>query len=158
MFFISKHCSKILVIFLLILLGCKLQDPNKSHGIVFLENRANKLVLNKSNKNDVIRIIGYPHIKDKKKDNNWIYLERVLSKGKFHKLGQHELKENNILVLNFDKYGILKLKKITNKEEINKIKFSEKKTENNLSRESFVQSVLQSVKQKMYSNRRGTKF
>ena len=158
MIFISKHFSKILFIFLLILLGCKLQEPNKAHGIIFLENRANKLVLNKSNKNDVIKIIGYPHIKDNEKDNNWIYLERVLSKGKFHKLGQHELRKNNVLVLNFDKYGILIFKKITNKDEINKIRFSEKKTENNLTKESFVQSVLQSVKQKMYSNRRGTKF
>ena len=149
---------KLSFISLLILSSCKLQEPNQSHGIVFLENRAKQLTLNKSNKNDVIRIIGFPQIKDEENDDNWIYLERILTKGKYHELGRHKLKENNILVLNFNKYGILKNKEFIDKDKIKDIKFSEKKTENNMTEESFVQSLLQSVKQKMYSNRRGTKF
>ena len=83
-----------------------------------------------------------------------MYLERTLTKGKFHKLGKHVLKDNNVLVLSFNKYGILKFKEFLNKEDINKIKFSEKTTENDLNRKSFVQSFLESVKQKMYSNRK----
>ena len=158
MFFFNKHYYKIVLIITLILSGCKLQDPNQSHGIVFLENRSKKLVVNKTNKNDVINIIGFPQIKDDFNDNNWIYLERILTKGKYHELGRHKLKENNILILNFDKYGILNFKKMTTKEDLNKLSFSKEETDNNLSKESFVQSVLQSVKQKMYSNRRGTKF
>ncbi len=152
MSFVYKH---LLIVFLItILLGCQLQDPNKSHGIAFLENRANKLIVNKSNKNDVIKIIGQPQIKDDLDQNSWIYLERVLTKGKFHKLGRHKLKENNVLVLNFNKYGILDNKKFITKEEINKIEFSDKITENDLSQKSFVQSFLQSIKQKMYGNRK----
>ena len=83
-----------------------------------------------------------------------MYLERTLTKGKFHKLGKHVLKDNNVLVLSFNKYGILEFKEFLNKEDINKIKFSEKTTENDLNRKSFVQSFLESVKQKMYSNRK----
>ena len=49
-------------------------------------------------------------------------------------------------------------RQITNKEEINSLKFSKKKTENDLTKKSFVQSILQSVKQKMYNNKRTTKF
>ena len=158
MFFkIKYHFIKVLII-LCILSNCKLQEPYQSHGIVFLENRAKKLTINKSNKNDVVRIIGFPQITEDKNDNNWIYIERVLTKGKYHQLGRHKLKENNILILNFDKYGILNFKKITNKEEINSLKFSKKKTENDLTKKSFVQSILQSVKQKMYNNKRTTKF
>jgi len=41
-----------------------------------------------------------------------------------------------------------------NKEDINKIKFSKKETENDLSKKSFVQSFLQSIKKKMYDNRK----
>ena len=93
MSFFNKHYNIITILILTILLGCQLQDPDKSHGIVFLENRSNKLTLNKSNKNDVIRTIGVPHIKDEQDENNWIYLERILSKGKYHKLGKHELKK-----------------------------------------------------------------
>ena len=131
-----------------------MQDPNKTHGIVFLENRAKKLIINTSNKNDVIKVIGLPQIKSEIDNNTWMYLERTLTKGKFHKLGKHVLKDNNVLVLSFNKYGILEFKEFLNKEDINKIKFSEKTTENDLNRKSFVQSFLESVKQKMYSNRK----
>ena len=131
-----------------------MQEPTKNHGIVFLENRSNKLVINKSNKNDVIKIIGRPHSKSINDDDIWIYVERILSKGKYHKLGQHVLKKNNTLVLKFDEFGILKSKKIYDKNNTNKIVFSEKVTKNELSKKSFVESFLSSVKQKMYGNRK----
>ena len=132
----------------------QLQEPLKTHGIIFLENRSKKLVLNQSNKNDVINIMGRPHIKEDEINESWIYLERIISKGKYHKLGRHMLKENNILVLNFDKYGVLKSKKFLNKEDIKKLEFSQKITENELTQKSFVQKFLQSIKQKMYSNKK----
>ena len=135
-------------------MGCQLQEANKSHGILFLENRSQKLFVNKSNKNDVIKVIGNPHSIIINDENRWIYLERTLSKGKYHKLGQHILKKNNTLVLEFDKFGILKSKKIYNKDDTNKIAFSRKETRNELSKDSFVESFLQSLKQKMYGNRK----
>ena len=138
----------------IILISCKLQEPLKTHGIVFLENRSQKLVLNQSNKNDVIRIMGRPHIKEDEINQSWIYLERILTKGKYHKLGRHILKENNVLVLNFDKYGVLKNKQFLKKEDLKKLEFSQKITENELTQKSFVQKFLQSIKQKMYSNQR----
>ena len=105
---IFKYHIKFLIILTVILSGCKVQDPLKSHGILYLENRAKKLTIDKSNKNDVIRIIGQPHINNESESNSWIYLERTLSKGKYHELGQHKLTENNVLVLDFNKFGILK--------------------------------------------------
>ena len=130
--------------------GCQLKDPLKPHGIMYLENRSNELNVKKSNKNDVIKILGRPHIEDLDIDETWIYLERILTKGKFHKLGQHVLKENNVLVLIFDKYGVLSNKNFIDKEEMNKLKFSSSTTENILTKKSFVEKFLQSVKQKMY--------
>ena len=155
MSFIKKFHNNILYLLVfIILISCKLQEPLKTHGIVFLENRSQKLVLNKSNKNDVIRIMGRPHIKEDEINQSWIYLERILSKGKYHKLGRHILKENNVLVLNFDKYGVLKNKQFLKKEDLKKLEFSQKITENELTQKSFVQKFLQSIKQKMYSNQR----
>ena len=154
MIFLKKHVFNIVIITIIILSGCKLQEPNKSHGIVFLENRSNKLVLNKSNKNDVIKIFGQPQVVDFNDRNSWMYLERTLSKGKYHELGKHKLKNNNVLVLKFNKFGILEFKKFVTKKEMNKIQFSEKSTENTLTQKSFVQSFLQSIKTKMYSNRK----
>ena len=155
MSFIKKFHNNILYLLVfIILISCKLQEPLKTHGIIFLENRSQKLVLNQSNKNDVIRIMGRPHIKEDEINQSWIYLERILSKGKYHKLGRHILKENNVLVLNFDKYGVLKNKQFLKKEDLKKLEFSQKITENELTQKSFVQKFLQSIKQKMYSNQR----
>jgi outer membrane protein assembly factor BamE (lipoprotein component of BamABCDE complex) len=149
MFFNCNHILKLLFIFL-ILIGCQLQDPNNNHGIVFLENRSKQLIVNKSNKNDVLRIVGQPHSKSIGNDNEWFYIERILTKGEFHKLGQNILKENNVLVLNFDKYGILKFKKMLDKSDVKKVKFSEANTENELAQKSFLEKFLSSIKTRMY--------
>ena len=154
MFFRFKnHINFLLIIFFFILMGCKLQEPLKTHGIIFLENRAAKLTINQSNKNDTVKILGQPQIKSDEVSDSWIYVERILSKGKYHKLGKHIMKENNVLVLHFDKFGILQEKEYYEKDDINKIKFSESFTENQMTRKSFVQKFLQSVKSKMYRNR-----
>ena len=153
--FINNHLLKNIAIFFLFIFiySCQLKEPIKSHGIMYLENRSKKLNVNISNKNDVIKIFGQPHIKDEDNDETWIYFERLLSKGKFHKLGQHVLKENNVLVLNFNKYGVIAKKRFIGKDEMNKLKFSNMATENELSKKSFVEKFLNSIKAKMYGNR-----
>ena len=150
----KNHFYKFLCLFFIILIGCQLQEPSKNHGIIFLKNRSDKLIVNKSNTNDVIKIIGNPHSKSINNENEWIYFERILTKGSYYKLGQNVLKTNNILVLNFDKFGVLKSKQFLVKEDKKKLKFSEKKTENNITQKSFVERFLSSVKSKMYSNKK----
>ena len=150
---IKYHKNLFFLAIFLILNACQLQEPSKNHGIVFLENRSKKLIVNSTNKNDVLRIIGYPHSKSVKNENEWFYMERVLTKGDYHKLGQNVLKTNNVLVLNFDKYGILSNKIFLNKDSIQKINFSEDFTENQLTKRSFVERFLSSVRTKMYGNK-----
>ena len=145
--------NKLLFLIFFILLNCQLQDSTRNHGILFLENRSNEIVVNKSNKNDIINIIGEPHSKSFDNENTWIYVERILIKGKYHKLGRHSLKTNNVLVLDFDKYGVLSGKKLFDKSDISKISFSKKETQNELAKKSFVVNFLQSIKQKMYGNK-----
>tara|TARA_B110000444_G_scaffold194005_1_gene184260 strand:- start:1391 stop:1855 length:465 start_codon:yes stop_codon:yes gene_type:complete len=152
-FYFKYHMNKLLFLIFFILLNCQLQDSTRNHGILFLENRSNKIVVNKSNKNDIINIIGEPHSKSFDNENTWIYVERILIKGKYHKLGRHSLKTNNVLVLDFDKYGVLSGKKLFDKSDISKISFSKKETQNELAQKSFVVNFLQSIKQKMYGNR-----
>ena len=148
----KNHIIKFLFgfFFFIILTNCQLKGPIKSHGIIYLENRSNKLEVKKTNKNDVIKIIGKPHIRDVETQETWIYFERILTKGKFHKLGKHVLSENNVLILDFNKYGILENKNFLDKKNMNELNFSELNTENVLTKKSFVQKFLQSVRQKMY--------
>ena len=117
MFFYFKHFYKFIILFFIITSACQLQEPNKNHGILFLKNRSDKIKINYTNKNDVISIIGQPHSKSISDENEWYYIERILTKGEFHKIGRNLLKTNNILVLNFDKYGVVKNKKFYDKDD-----------------------------------------
>ena len=155
MFFKFKfNNNKFLVYLFIILVNCQFQEPTKNHGILFLENRSNQLKAEVNNKNDVVRLLGQPHTKSISNVDDWIYIERVMTKGSYHRLGQNVLKSSNVLVLTFDKYGVLKEKRFLNKNDIKKMTFSKKETENNLSKKSFVESFLSSVKTKMYGNRK----
>ena len=138
---------------LLILNNCQLKEPDKVHGINFLKNRSNQLILNKTNKNDVIKLLGNPHIKSDSSNDEWIYIERIFSKGKLHKLGQNILKENNVLVISFNKYGLIEQKIFLDKKDLNEIKFSNKITESEMQKKSFAERFLTSIKEKMYGGK-----
>ena len=155
MFFrIKNHLQIYFIVLFLILPACQFQQPYKNHGIIYLENRAKKIVENKSNKNDVIKIIGQPHTKSLDNDEEWFYFERIFTKGEYHKLGRNLLKTNNVLTVEFDKFGVLKSKVFLNKDDLKKVEFSKEITENNLSQKSFVQKLLTSIKEKMYANKK----
>ena len=64
------------------------------------------------------------------------------------------MKLNNILEINFDKYGVITSKKIYTKDNMKKVKISSKETENTVSQKSFFNSFLSSIKQKMYGVKR----
>ena len=152
---IFKHYKYYTIFFILIFfLLSHCQQTTKNHGILFLENRYNKLKVNKDNRNDVLKIVGNPHTKSISDKKTWIYIERILTKGKFHKLGQNVLKESNVMVLSFDKYGVLNEKVFYDKEKLADLRFTKEITENNLSQKSFVQEFLQSIKTKMYGGKK----
>ena len=157
MFFISKikHFKIFLSILIIFILShCQFKEPIKGHGINFLENRSNKILLNKTNKNDVVKILGNPHTKSLDDDNLWFYFDRKLTNGSIINIYKNKLLENNVLIISFDKYGIVNNKELFNKEDMKKILYSEMKTDNPVSPQSFVTKFLQSIRQKMYGKRK----
>ena len=68
---------------------------------------------------------------------------------KCQKLGQTHLTKNNVLVLEFDKKGLLVQKKFYDKDEMNKIKVSSKKTSVLNKKDTFINSILISLRQKV---------
>ena len=143
------------LIILFSVIGCQRQEVINTHGIAYLENREKLLTINESNKNDVIKIFGQPATKGMNDDNMWIYIERTRTRGKLLKLGRSYLKKNNVLILEFNKLGVLTEKKFYDKEKMNKIKFAKTVTENDLKRETFIYSFLNSVRQKMQVKQKG---
>ena len=91
------------------MIGCNQNEVIKTHGIAYLEKREKLIIVNETNKNDTISILGQPSTKGMVEDNLWIYIERTITRGKLLKLGKNYIKKNNVLVIEFDKYGIAKI-------------------------------------------------
>ena len=145
------------IYFLLILLciaGCQRNKVVKTHGISYLEKRAKLIIVKQSNKNDVIEIFGLPSTKGMTDDKLWIYIERSISRKSMLKLGKNYLQKNNVLVLEFDKYGVLNKKNFYNKEDMNKLTFAKNITENEIRKENFIRSFLSSIRQKMEAKKK----
>ena len=149
-----KKNTYLLFIIIFFIIGCQRNAVIKTHGISYLEKREKLIILNKSNKNDTIKIFGQPATKGMTNNNLWIYIERTKTRGKLLKLGRNYLKKNNVLVLEFNKYGILVKKEFYKKENMKNIKFTKKITENEIRKENFIHSFLSSIRQKMISKRK----
>jgi len=143
----------LIIIIALFSTSCSPKKPTYTHGINSIENKYNILVINKSNKNDVIATFGDPHSKGIADDDIWIYVERRFEKGSIYKLGKNQITKNNIVKLKFDKYGLLVSKNIVDKEAMNKIVYSKDVTKNTRASRSFVEGFLSSIKTKMYGKR-----
>ena len=149
-----KKNTYLLLIIIFFLVSCQRQEVLKTHGISYLEKREKLIIVDKSNKNDVIKIFGQPATKGMTNNNIWIYLERTKTKRNLLKLGKNYLKKNNVLVLEFDKYGILKEKEFYDKENMQKVAFAKEITENEIRKENFVYSFLSSIRQKMQQKKK----
>jgi len=139
---------------LIFIIGCQRNELVKTHGIAYLEKREKLIVIEKSNKNDAINVLGQPATKGMTNDNLWIYIERTKTRGKLLKLGRNYLKKNNVLILEFDKYGVLSKKEFYDKENMNEINFAKTITQNDVKKENFIYGFLSSIRQKMEAKRK----
>ena len=144
----------LLVIILFFITACQQNEVIKTHGIAYLDKREKLIIVNKSNKNDTVNILGQPSTRGMTDDNLWIYIERTITRGKLLKLGRNYIKKNNVLVLEFDKYGILKKKEFYDKEKMKKVNFAKNITENDIRKQNFIYSFLSSIRQKMLTKRK----
>ena len=152
MFFIRSKHFKILLLLSFFLINCQNNKVVKSHGIIFLDKRESLIKTNISNKNDVIDVLGQPHVKSIKDENTWFYIERTKIRGGVHKLGKDEFLNNNVLVVKFNKLGVLEEKLFYDKKKMNKHNFSKDITDNVVTRGSFLDSFLSSLRNKMRAN------
>tara|TARA_B100000795_G_scaffold82451_1_gene59705 strand:- start:205 stop:675 length:471 start_codon:yes stop_codon:yes gene_type:complete len=143
-----KNYIHILIIFLLIT-NCTLNKVINNHGVNFLDKKEKKLKINKSNKNDILKLLGPPSTKSSFKEDIWIYIERKTSSSKLLKLGKRELIKNNVLVLEVNKRGVLIEKIFLTKNDIENINFDKQVTSIAYSKESFIYNFLSTTRQKI---------
>ena len=142
---------KILYTFFLfiILSNCSLKPVVKHHGVPSLEKKQNTLIVNKTNKNDIINSLGYPSTRSKFDNDIWIYIERKQTQSKFKNLGKMKIFKNNVLVLEIDKFGKLKSKEFYNQDDMENIEISKATTESGFKKNSFIYEFMSSMRQKI---------
>ena len=139
----------ILIILTLFLTNCKLNKIVNHHGIHNLELKSTELIVNQTNINDIKRILGPPSSKSYFNNDIIIYLERKTSNSKLLKLGKRKLLTNNVLLLEIDNKGILIKKDFLDKEDLNKLKISQKVTGIKTQKESFIKQALSNILNKI---------
>ena len=138
-----------IILFTLIVSNCSFKPVVKHHGVPFLEKKQSSLIVNKTNKNDIIKILGNPSTKSKFDNDIWIYIERKQTQSKLTNLGKMKIYKNDILVLEIDNYGILKKKEFYNINDMENLKLVEATTEAGFQRNSFIYEFMSSMRQKM---------
>ena len=129
--------------------NCSFNKVVNHHGVHFLDKKQEKLILNSTNRNDILDKLGPPSTESTFDNDIWIYIERKETKTAITTLGRKKLMVNNVLILEIDEMGILVNKEFLDKEDMNKIKFSKRKTNVISSKESFVYEFLTSLRQKI---------
>ena len=119
------------------------------YALSFYEKKFNKIQINKSNSNDIITIFGPPSTKSTFDNKVWIYIERKKTNKSIFKLGNQKIEKNNVVVLEINNKGILSKKEIYDIENMNKYKFSKKKTTKKYSKDSYIYGVLSSLRDKI---------
>ena len=142
---------KILYIFFIALVvsNCSFKKVVKHHGVPFLEKKQKQLIIDQSTSNDVRKILGTPSTRSKFDNDVWIYIERKQTQSQLRNLGKMKIFRNDVLVLEIDKYGILKKKEFYNMEDMKKIKVVENTTEATFARNSFIYDFMSSMRQKI---------
>ena len=121
----------------------------KHHGVPNLEKKHKTLLINSSNKNDIIKILGQPSSKSKFDNDTWIYIERKQTQSKLKNLGRMKIYKNDVLVLDIDKYGILKNKEFYDLQDMNNLNIVKSKTQAGYKRSSFIYKFMSSMRQKI---------
>ena len=130
-------------------MGCSFDKVVKHHGVHFLENKQKKLIISETNKNDTTKVLGPPSTKGSFDNDVWVYIERKTTVSDLRTLGRKKLLTNNVLLLEFDNRGLLVKKDFYDKNQMNKIQISKDTTSVLNKKDSFMQSVITSLKYKI---------
>ena len=139
-------------IFLIILffftINCSVNKVSNTHGFRFLEIKSNKILVNKTNKNDVKKLVGPPSSVSNF-DDIWLYIERKKTNQSIYKLGKKKILKNNILILEFNSMGLVSSKKFLKLEDMNDIKIAEKMTKKKFKNDNKLYDALSTIRNKL---------
>ena len=140
---------RIFFVFLfLFTLNCSSNKVSNNHGFKSLQEKFKKITINKTNKNDMLKIIGPPSSVSNFNKNKWFYIERMKTNQSIFKLGIKKINTNNILIVEFNNKGILKDKKILKLNDMNDIKYVNAITEKDFRQNNILFNIFSSLREK----------
>ena len=146
---------RFIILFIIVFLAsCTQNKVTSNHGVLSLEKKYNEIFIKKTNKNDILDILGPPSTDSTFNNNIWIYVERKKTNQSIIKLGKKKIKKNNVLVLELDERGILVKKELYDLNKMNKLDFSKNTTEKSYSKNTFIYNLLTSLREKINAPRR----
>ena len=143
--------KKLFIFFIISLFisSCTLKKVEKHHGVRFLDKKQEKLIINKSNKNDILKLLGSPSTKSSFDNDLWIYIERKTDNSSLTKFGTKRIVVNNVLLLEINNKGLLEKKELLDLKKMQDLKFSEKATVGKYKKNTFLYDFLSSMRQKI---------
>ena len=126
--------------------NCSFDLVDDHHGVYYLEKKQKKIIVNESNTNDILSILGEPSTKSSFDQDVWIYIERKITNSHF--FGKRNLIVNNVMILDIDDNGILSKKEFYDINDMKKIKFDPNRTES-ITRRTFIYNFLSSLRQRI---------
>ena len=142
------HIRIFFIFLFLFTLNCSPNKVSNNHGYTSLQDKFDKISINKTNKNDILNIIGPPSSISNFNNDKWFYIERMKKNQSLFKLGIKKIQKNDILIVQFNNKGILEYKKILKLNDMNNIKFAKDITEKEYKQNNTLFKILSSLREK----------
>jgi len=138
-----------LILLFIIASGCKANKVSKNHGFISLETKFEKIQINKTNKNDLIKTIGHPSSISDFDENKWFYIERKKTNQSLFKLGIKKINKNNILIVDFNNKGLVENKKLIDLNNMNDLRYVKKITQKEFDQDNTIYNIFSSLREKI---------
>ena len=145
------------IILFIFIINCTGNKVSNYHGAKSLASKYENIYINKTNKNDLLKIIGPPSTISDFDKNKWFYFERLKTNQSLFKLGTQKIIENNVLIVKLNNFGILEEKKILNLDKMNDLNYFKKTTSKEFKSDNLMYSVFSSLREKINAPTRNRK-
>ena len=141
----------IFLFLLLFIVNCSSNKVSNTHGFTSLQAKYERIIINKTNKNDIYKILGPPSTISNFDENKWFYIQTRKENQSLLRLGIKKIEKNNILIVSFNNKGILEEKKILNLDDMNDIKYVKEITKKEYKQNNTIYKILSSLREKANS-------
>tara|TARA_B100001939_G_C16636996_1_gene485923 strand:+ start:185 stop:643 length:459 start_codon:yes stop_codon:yes gene_type:complete len=141
----------LIIILLLLTASCSNNKVVKNHGLRALDIKSERIIISKTNKNDVIDLLGKPSSISLFDENLWLFIQSEKINQSIIKLGKTKIIANNVLEVKFNLRGIVEEKKLYQIKDMNDLQVVKDRTTSEYDNTSSLGKLFKSIEQKISS-------